>query len=154
MGVLLLGVSVPPVKARQKLCLPEAKDGSAEDCGKTGGASCGCPLDYMPKNDYLRNDSVHGGLHMSRLLLTSFLLFVLTLPALSESQPAEIERLIKQLGSDSFAEREAASKVLKDIGEPALEALNKVASHSHDAEVRRRAKDLTRSIEGRLYTEL
>ena len=33
--------------------------------------------------------------------------------------PAEIERLIKKLGSDDFNEREKASRSLEDIGEPA-----------------------------------
>ncbi|MHC4715696.1 MAG: SecDF P1 head subdomain-containing protein [Planctomycetota bacterium] len=39
------------------------------------------------------------------------------------AEVAEIERLIRQLGSDKFAEREAAQKALVKIGEPALPAL-------------------------------
>ena len=37
--------------------------------------------------------------------------------------PNRIDRLIQQLGSDDFEAREAASKALWDIGEPALPAL-------------------------------
>src|SRR5262249_26245961 len=95
---------------------------------------------------------------MSRLVLFSFMLLTLTVPALSQSptkaEPSEIERLIKQLGSDNFAEREAASKALEAIGEPALEALKKAATESVDAEVRRRAKQMVQSVEAKLYREL
>lgn len=41
---------------------------------------------------------------------------------------AEIEQIVKQLGSDSFADCEAASKALEAIGAPALDALRKVAA--------------------------
>jgi hypothetical protein len=40
---------------------------------------------------------------------------------------AEIERLVKQLGSNDFNEREAASKALEAIGESAREALQGAA---------------------------
>ena len=61
----------------------------------------------------------------------------------------EVERLIKQLGSDAFKEREAAMKRLQEIGEPALDALDKALS-SDDAEVRRRAE----YIVNKFYPEL
>src|SRR5436309_13602875 len=61
----------------------------------------------------------------------------------------EVERLIKQRGSDQFKEREAATKRLQEIGEPALDALDKALS-SADAEVRRRAE----YIMNKLYPEL
>ncbi len=35
--------------------------------------------------------------------------------------PAEIERLLRQLGSEKFVQREAATAALDKIGEPALE---------------------------------
>ena len=48
---------------------------------------------------------------MSRLILVPSFLLVLALPASGEP-PAEVARLIKQLGSDSFAGREEATKTL------------------------------------------
>src|SRR5262249_48820037 len=67
--------------------------------------------------------------------------------------PAEIDRLIKQLGSDEFSERDAASKALDAIGEPAREALLK-ASRSDDAEVRQRAEHLLKALDVKVYREL
>ncbi len=61
----------------------------------------------------------------------------------------EVERLIKQLGSDEFDERETATKRLQEIGDPALDALDKAAT-SADAEVRLRAE----CILDKLYPEL
>ncbi|HUS46985.1 MAG TPA: efflux RND transporter permease subunit, partial [Phycisphaerae bacterium] len=52
---------------------------------------------------------------------------------------AEIERLIRQLGSDKFAEREEAQKELVKIGVPALEPL-RAAAKDADAERAQRAK--------------
>jgi RNA polymerase sigma factor (sigma-70 family) len=54
----------------------------------------------------------------------------------------DIEHLIKQLGNDEFEEREAATKALKKVGKPALEALHKAATENADAEVRARAAAL------------
>src|SRR5262249_5517618 len=62
----------------------------------------------------------------------------------------EVERLIRQLGSEDFARREAASKRLQAIGEPALPALRK-AMGSEDLEVRHRARGIVTAIENRLY---
>jgi hypothetical protein len=64
--------------------------------------------------------------------------------------PAQIERLIQQLGSDRFSEREAAAKALEAIGVPALEALRRAASRDADAERRQRAGELVRRIENGL----
>jgi hypothetical protein len=64
--------------------------------------------------------------------------------------PAEIERLIRQLGSETFPQREAATADLDRIGEPALEALRKAAAGDADIEVRFRAKKIARSIQLRL----
>jgi WD40 repeat protein len=61
------------------------------------------------------------------------------------ASPAEIDRLIKQLGSDEFEQRQAASKALEAIGEPALDALRKTANKSDNAEIRRRAVDVVRA---------
>ena len=57
-----------------------------------------------------------------------------------------LDRLIKQLGSCHFAEREAADTQLRALGEPVLKALRR-AAHSGDAEVRRRAARLLRLID-------
>jgi WD domain, G-beta repeat len=69
-------------------------------------------------------------------------------------QDAKIARLIKQLGSNSFEEREAASKALDAIGEPARRALQKVVAESVDAEVRRRASTVIETLDAGLYREL
>jgi formylglycine-generating enzyme len=57
----------------------------------------------------------------------------------AETESERIDRLIRQLGSDSFVEREEAGKALEVIGMPALAALRKAAASSEDVEVRRRA---------------
>lgn len=76
-----------------------------------------------------------------------------TTAASSPSQPpskkpvdaAQIERLIRQLGSERFTERESASRALDAIGEIALPALWK-AQDSSDLEIRRRAVQLIEKI--------
>ena len=57
-----------------------------------------------------------------------------------------VAALIKQLGDHAYAKREAASKELADIGEPALPALRKAATSSDDPEIRRRAERISQSI--------
>jgi hypothetical protein len=75
-------------------------------------------------------------------------------PAQAVGEPAgpgagEIERLIEQLGSESFEDRQKASKRLEEIGEQALPALEKAAG-SRDAEVRRRAGELAKLLKDRI----
>jgi hypothetical protein len=65
---------------------------------------------------------------------------------------ADIGRLVQQLGSDSFEEREAASKALERIGEAALPALRR-ATGSDDAEIRRRARDAMKATYVRVEAE-
>lgn len=66
---------------------------------------------------------------------------------LDEGGTAErVARLIQQLGDDSFAKREAASKELEAIGDPALEALRKAVAAAEDAEIRQRAARVIRAI--------
>jgi hypothetical protein len=65
---------------------------------------------------------------------------------------AKIDKLIEQLGSAKFDEREQATKDLDAIGAPALEALRK-ATKSADAEVRMRSTELVKAIEKRAETE-
>src|SRR5262249_41862774 len=55
-------------------------------------------------------------------------------------------RLVEQLGSDTFADREKAAQALQEIGPPALPALRNALAN-RDAETRRRAGDLIRAIE-------
>lgn len=61
-----------------------------------------------------------------------------------------IATLIRQLGHDQFAKREAATKELDAIGEPALDALRKAAAADDDPEIQRRAEQLIRAITGRI----
>ena len=65
--------------------------------------------------------------------------------AAEEASPAqteqEIKRLIDQLGSKRFQDREQAARALSRLGSSALASL-KEASRSSDAEVRRRAQQL------------
>jgi hypothetical protein len=59
---------------------------------------------------------------------------------------AEMDRLIRQLGSDKFVEREAASKALEALGKVAVPLLRQALA-SADAEVRSRAKCLLQALE-------
>src|SRR4051812_16514519 len=94
---------------------------------------------------------------MTSWLTHCFALLLLVLPFVpavaADPDDKEIERLVNQLGSDKFKEREAASKRLTEIGEPALGPLHKAESHS-DAEVRCRARDIVVAIEDKLGPEL
>jgi hypothetical protein len=72
----------------------------------------------------------------------------LALPAAAPPS-APVKRLIRQLGSDSFDEREAASEALERIGAPALPELRKAAGN-RDLEVRRRSARLVRAIQARV----
>ena len=60
----------------------------------------------------------------------------------AKTDDAKIDKLVEQLGSDTFAEREAATAALAKIGLPALSSLRKAIT-SKDNEIRKRAKDLT-----------
>ena len=64
----------------------------------------------------------------------------------AKAEDAKIEKLVEQLGSDTFAEREAATAALAKLGMPALEALRKGAA-SKDSEIRKRAKDILVKLE-------
>jgi hypothetical protein len=65
--------------------------------------------------------------------------------------PERVAKLIQQLGSEQFKEREEATRALEAIGAPALPALRQAAM-SKDLEVRRRAVKLIVAIERRLDT--
>jgi tetratricopeptide (TPR) repeat protein len=63
-----------------------------------------------------------------------------------EQSAAEIKKLIEQLGSSKFSERETASKRLQEIGKPALDALREAGEKSKDTELRRRVKEIIQII--------
>lgn len=63
-----------------------------------------------------------------------------------------IPALVKQLGADTYRERDGASQALDKIGPPALRELRK-AMLSADLEVRLRAKRVVDAIEARIYGE-
>jgi uncharacterized protein (TIGR03067 family) len=81
---------------------------------------------------------------MPSAILTAVVALLLLQP--SPKAPAEIGKLIRQLGSDDFAEREAAQKKLEALGEPALERLRKAAAESDDFEIKSRSQLLIQSI--------
>ena len=90
---------------------------------------------------------------MIRFLPIAALLFA---AALAGAQPKaaspEVRALVEKLGSEDFAEREAAGKRLDEIGAAALDAL-RAAIRSDNPEVSRRAKEIVRRIERRVANE-
>ncbi|MCH8042984.1 MAG: hypothetical protein IID44_04635 [Planctomycetes bacterium] len=74
-----------------------------------------------------------------------------TILAADKTAEPDVEKLVKQLGDDVFGKREAATKQLRRIGAPALDALRQALKTTKDAEVRARAKNLIGQIEKRLY---
>lgn len=62
-----------------------------------------------------------------------------------EKQQRETQRLIQQLGSDQFGERESATKRLMDLPIPPTKAL-KIAANSDDPEVRFRAGKILAAV--------
>ncbi|CAN5399184.1 hypothetical protein BH10PLA2_BH10PLA2_37360 [soil metagenome] len=66
-----------------------------------------------------------------------------------ETKNDQVDALIKQLGHDKFALREEASKELRTIGQPALNALRQAAKAHDSAEIRRRADQLVQVLEAR-----
>ena len=75
-------------------------------------------------------------------------------PKANRAESETIDRLIGQLGSPSFFDREAASQALQKIGTKALEPLRAVAKNRPTLEVRRRAATLVEQIENSLETLL
>jgi WD40 repeat protein len=63
---------------------------------------------------------------------------------------AAIARLIDQLGSAKFKEREAAMKALADLGELAWDALAQAAANHAELEIRLRAQKLLSTLEAQL----
>src|SRR5947209_6850965 len=89
-----------------------------------------------------------------RFLLAASLVLAAALLSVrgADPSPDEVAALVRQLGSDSFEEREAAGRLLSAAGKAGLPALRR-ARDGDDAEVRRRAAELVRDIEKRVYGE-
>lgn len=89
-----------------------------------------------------------------RILLPGFLLTVVLLPSVTAAPPTakEIAGWIEQLGDNSFAVREAASKKLWVAGSAAETALE-AALKSEDAEVVRRARDILDKFKWGIYPD-
>ena len=93
---------------------------------------------------------------MNTWLIRCFAGLLLVLPFVpavaDDPDDKEIARLVKQLGSSDYRMRDAATKRLKELGEPALDALVR-ATKSNDVEALHRAEAILTVIENRLYVE-
>jgi tetratricopeptide (TPR) repeat protein len=67
---------------------------------------------------------------------------------------ALVEKLIKQLGSSKFAEREVARKQIESIGESTLGTLQKAAKGNLELETRRRVEQLIEKFEASILENL
>jgi hypothetical protein len=74
------------------------------------------------------------------------LLLALAAIGAGSSNGPDVDRLVRQLGSVNFKEREAAASALTKLGKPALAALQTAAKDSADEEVRSRAAKLVLAI--------
>lgn len=72
-------------------------------------------------------------------------------PVIRDGDTQRIDELVQKLGSSKFAERNLAQKELEAIGAPALDALRKAAKDG-DLETTKRAADLVRKLEDRIFT--
>lgn len=73
-------------------------------------------------------------------------------PPAPQPKARETAQLVEKLGAADFAEREAATKRLEELGALALDDL-RAACKSEDPEIARRAIDLVRAIERRASAE-
>lgn len=96
---------------------------------------------------------------MRRIVLTALLGIVLPASAAvvlagdekkaaSDAERAAIERLVQQLGADDFRTREEASRKLAGYGTKARDVLREAARTSQSPEVRWRAEQLLRRMDG------
>src|SRR5262249_29753033 len=90
--------------------------------------------------------SCEPGPEVRSMILLALLIGIPDLGRLA-SDAARIDRLIEQLGSPVYAERQTASRALERVGEPALEPLQTASEEAGDAEIRRRAERLVQPIE-------
>jgi hypothetical protein len=82
------------------------------------------------------------------LALVAAVTFALPAAPAGKANEGDAARLVRQLGSRKYAEREAAARQLEALGEPALPALRRAVSEA-ELEVRRRAEVLVARIEQR-----
>ena len=78
---------------------------------------------------------------------------LLAVAAAPPARKSNVPVLIQQLGADTYAERDGATKSLEKIGAPALRELRR-AMWSADLEVRRRAKRIVDGIESKIFGEV
>lgn len=64
----------------------------------------------------------------------------------------KINKLVEQLGSSKFADRDKAKRELESLGMKALEALRKAAKHG-DLETSRRASEILKKLEDKIATD-
>jgi WD40 repeat protein len=107
---------------------------------------------WRPEGNGTLSPLIDGGRMRPCLILCLSAGVILAAAPGQKAGPAQIARLVEQLGDDDFGTREAATRRLKEIGEPALASLHK-AMASKDLEVRRRAREIVSVIENRLYGE-
>ena len=93
-----------------------------------------------------------------RSLLVSLLVLgpgLLTFAAAPPGQaPAEVRKLIEQLGADEVDTRRAAARKLEGLGEDVLAVLRRVCKRHADVDVRLRAAVVAAAIEKKLYGEV
>src|SRR5438477_12882244 len=81
--------------------------------------------------------------NMTTWLIRCFAFLLLMLPFVpaiaDDPDDKEIARLVKQLGSSDYRTRDTATKGLKELGAPAVDALVRVMK-TNDQEARRRAE--------------
>src|ERR1700758_2540078 len=89
-----------------------------------------------------------GGGMVARISLV--LSAIITASPMILAETPETERLIQQLGSSLFNEREAAAKKLEALGEQVLKPLEKAVATAPDPEVRNRSQRLITTIRAQL----
>lgn len=93
-------------------------------------------------------------IYFSRWLVGVALVLAAAAPVPGTSDDTDIARLVLQLGSDTFKEREAATSALEKAGKRALKALRTAATDSDDAEIRSRSARLVRAIQDSLVRHI
>ena len=92
------------------------------------------------------------GLMVLGLALGLAVLLLASAGAADKPAAKQIAQLIEQLGSNSYEEREQATKKLAEIGMPALDALRKALA-SGDPEIQKRAEELIHRLDAQIQQE-